>query len=74
MKQTPINFKYLKNKCLYCYKTINSKDLNTSAGKEGYHPRCSKKFYGKPTPPLLDFTEDEILQLAEKIIDQKSLS
>lgn len=65
----------MKNKCLYCYKTINPTDLDTSAGREGYHPKCSKKFYGKPTPPLLDFTEDQIVQLAEHIIkSQKTVT
>jgi len=65
----------MENKCLYCYKTINSTDLTTSAGKQGYHLKCSKKFYGKPTPPLLDFTEDQILQLAERVIkSQKTIT
>ncbi len=58
----------MKNKCLYCYNTINSTDLTTSAGEKGYHPKCSKKFFGKTTPPLLDFTEDQLVQLAEHII------
>ncbi|SMG47172.1 serine/threonine-protein kinase HipA [Marivirga sericea] len=61
----------MKNKCLYCYKTIDSADLNTAAGQKGYHPKCSKKIYGKPTPPLLDFTEDQLLQLAEQVIKSK---
>lgn len=65
----------MKNKCLYCYKTINFTDLDTSAGQEGYHPKCSKKFFGKPTPPLLGFTEDQILQLAEQVIkSQKTVT
>lgn len=65
----------MKNKCLYCYKTINPADLNTSAGQNGYHPKCSKKFYGKTTPPLLDFTEDQILHLAEQVIkSQKTVT
>lgn len=65
----------MKNQCLYCYKTINPTDLDTSTGREGYHPKCSKKFYGKPTPPLLDFTEDQIVQLAEHIIkSQKTVT
>jgi len=61
----------MKNKCLYCYKTIGAADLNTAAGQIGYHPKCSKKIYGKPTPPLLDFTEDQLLQLAEQVIKSK---
>ena len=58
----------MKNKCLYCYQEINSTELKTPAGIEGYHPKCSKKFYGNYTPPTLDFTEDQILQLAEQVI------
>lgn len=65
----------MKDKCLYCYKTISTADLNTPAGQEGYHPKCSKMFFGKPTPPLLDFSEDQILQLAEQVIkSQKSVT
>jgi serine/threonine-protein kinase HipA len=65
----------MKNKCLYCYKTINAADLATSAGQESYHPKCSKKFFGKLTPPLLDFTEDQLLQLAEQVIkSQKAVT
>ncbi len=58
----------MENKCLYCYKEINSTELKTQAGIEGYHPICSKKFYGNSTPPILDFTEDQILELAEQVI------
>jgi len=58
----------MENKCLYCYKEINSAELKTPAGAEGYHPKCSKIFYGNSTPPTLGFTEDEILQLAEQIV------
>jgi serine/threonine-protein kinase HipA len=58
----------MENKCLYCYKEINSTELKTPAGKEGYHPKCSKIFYGNSTPPVLGFTEDQILELAEQVI------
>lgn len=58
----------MENKCLYCYKEINSAELKTPAGIEGYHPKCSKLFYGKVTPPALDFTEEQILELAEQVI------
>ena len=65
----------MKNKCLYCYKPINSEDLKTPAGEQGYHPKCSKRFYGKSIPPLLDFTEDQILLLAEQVVkSQKSIT
>ena len=61
----------MENKCLYCYKEINSTELKTPAGIEGYHPKCSKTFYGNSTPPILDFTEDQILELAEQVIKSK---
>jgi len=56
------------NKCLYCYQEINSTELETPAGIEGYHLKCSKRFFGNSTPPILDFTEDQILQLAEQVV------
>ena len=58
----------MENKYLYCYKEINSTELKAPAGIEGYHPKCSKIFYGNSTPPALDFTEDQILELAEQVI------
>lgn len=58
----------MNNKCLYCYKPINSTDSVTSAGRQGYHPKCCRKFFGKPAPPVLDFAEDEIFQLAEQVV------
>jgi len=58
----------MENKCLYCYKEINLTELKTPAGIEGYHSKCSKIFYGNSTPPILDFTEDQILELAEQVI------
>ena len=58
----------MENKCLYCYKEINSIELETPAGIEGYHKKCSKSFFGNVTPPVLDFTETQILQLAEQVI------
>ncbi|MBE0651068.1 MAG: HipA domain-containing protein [Bacteroidales bacterium] len=57
-----------KNNCLYCYKEISTEDLKSDAGKEGFHPACSRKFFGKPIPPELPYTEDEMLKLAEQVI------
>ncbi len=58
----------MENKCLYCYKEINSTELKTPAGIAGYHPKCSKIFYGNSKPLALDFTEDQISELAEQVI------
>ncbi len=41
----------------------------------GFHEKCSKKFFGKITPPELDFDEDQILELAEQVIkSQKTVT
>lgn len=58
----------MENKCLYCYKKITSIELETPAGIAGYHPTCSKRFFGNATPPSLDFTEDQIEELGEQVI------
>lgn len=65
----------MENKCLYCYTEISAQELTTAAGVKGYHPKCSKKFFGKSNPPELDFTEDQILSLAEKVVkSQKTVT
>lgn len=70
-----IHKKKMENKCLYCYKEIDTDELTTEAGSKGYHMKCSKKFFGKINPPNLNFTEDQILELAEQVIkSQKSVT
>jgi len=65
----------MENKCLYCYKEINTTDLQTPAGNKNYHPSCSKKLYGDVTPPEIDFTQEQLLSLAEKVIkSQKTVT
>jgi serine/threonine-protein kinase HipA len=65
----------MKNKCLFCYQTIDSVELTTQSGSKGFHVKCSKKFFGKSNPPELSFTEDQILELAEQVIkSQKTVT
>lgn len=65
----------LKNSCLYCYKEIDEKALKTKAGNKGYHEKCSQKFFGRKIPPELDFTEAQVLEMAEQIIkSQKTVT
>lgn len=47
--------------CLYCYKKLET-------GLIDYHPACSRKIFGKPEPPVLPYTEDQMLQLGELVI------
>lgn len=65
----------MENKCLFCYREINSTELLTPSGEKGFHERCSKKFFGKPVPPEVDFTEDQIPELAAQVIkSQKTVT
>jgi serine/threonine-protein kinase HipA len=52
-------------KCLFCYDEL---------GEETYefHPGCSRKIFGTSIPPELPYSEDNMLQLAEKIIKSQS--
>lgn len=52
-------------RCLYCYKLIE----NSSSD---FHSKCSKKFFGTEIPPILPYAEENILELAEKIIKSHS--
>ncbi len=48
-------------RCLYCYKELSESDID-------YHPKCSKSFYGKLSPPKLEFTDDDIIKMAEQVL------
>lgn len=49
------------NKCLYCYKQL-------LAEEQDFHAGCSKKIFGRPTPPELDYSESEMENLAKEIV------
>lgn len=51
----------MAKKCLYCY---NELELESS----DYHTKCSKKIFGMPTPPIIDFDESDISKMAEQLI------
>lgn len=48
-------------RCLYCYKKLEP-------GQIDFHPACSRKMFGKPQPPGLPYTEEQMLELGEKVI------
>jgi len=47
--------------CFYCYKKLEN-------GQVDFHPACSRKIFGKPEPPVLPYTEDQMLELGEQVI------
>ena len=58
------------NKCLCCYEPLQLKEEI----ERGFHKTCSKKIFGKPTPPLLDYSNDKIKDIAiESVIRQKTI-
>lgn len=48
-------------KCYGCYQAL-------SATEPLYHARCSRKLFGTPVPPMLPFTEKDIVGLAEQSV------
>ena len=55
-------------KCLYCYKPL-------ADGEKDFHPACARKFFGEPQAPGLDYTTEQLDELAAKAIqDQTSLT
>lgn len=49
------------SRCLYCYQSL-AKD------EKDFHPTCSKKIFGQPTPPELPYTDAEMEELATQVI------
>ena len=52
-------------RCLYCYNDLGEE-------KYEFHPSCSRKIFGTPIPPDLPYSDDDMLQLAEKVIKSQS--
>jgi serine/threonine-protein kinase HipA len=52
-------------RCLYCYDDLGEE-------KSEFHKACSRKIFGTPSPPELPYSEDQMMQLAEKVIKSQS--
>ena len=48
-------------RCVYCYKELQEAQVD-------FHPTCSRKMFGSPVPPVLPYTEEQMLQLGEQVI------
>lgn len=51
----------MSNKCLYCYQELKS--------EQDFHPHCSQKIFGTSHPPILDYTLQEMEELAKQVIE-----
>lgn len=52
-------------KCLYCYKPL-------AAGEKDFHPACARKFFGEPKAPSLDYTTEQLDELASAVIQEQT--
>lgn len=52
-------------RCLYCYDDLGEE-------KSEYHKPCSRKIFGTLTSPELPYSEDQMMQLAEKVVKSQS--
>ena len=51
----------MSKKCLFCYNELNS--------EEDFHSACSLKFFGTNVAPKLNYTIDEMEELAQNIVE-----
>ncbi len=52
-------------RCLYCYDRLADESID-------FHAGCCKKIFGTTEPPIIPYSEDQMLQLAEQIIKSQS--
>ena len=51
-------------KCLYCYNKITDEEQI----KQEFHQNCSLKFFGKKIPPKIEYSQSDMLELAENMV------
>lgn len=52
----------MKNKCLYCYKA-------TEKGHD-FHEDCSLQFFGSKTPPKIEYSLNQMDELAKHVLER----
>ncbi len=48
-------------RCLFCYQPLEG-------GETGFHAPCSRKFFGEAVPPELPYTEEQMQELALRVV------
>lgn len=56
-----------KHICLYCYEQLHT-PLEI---KQEFHTACSRKFFNKPIPPILNYSSEDISKLAKESVSNK---
>ena len=52
----------MENRCLYCYKPVK--------GKNDFHVKCSMEFFGTATPPEIEYSLDQMDELAKNVVER----
>jgi serine/threonine-protein kinase HipA len=52
----------MKNKCLYCYQSVD--------GESDFHQKCCMKFFGTPIPPTIPYSLDQMAVLAKDVVER----
>lgn len=52
----------MNNKCLYCYKELS--------GEKDFHEKCSRIFFGTRNAPVMDYTLDQMSELAKQVVER----
>ncbi|MDT0608041.1 HipA domain-containing protein [Croceitalea rosinachiae] len=52
----------MKNKCLYCYEDLGA--------KQDFHESCSLDFFGTKEPPKLEYSLEQMSELAKNIVER----
>ncbi len=52
----------MDNRCLYCYEPVEK--------GHDYHEKCSLKFFGTPTPPAIEYSLDQMDELAKNVVER----
>jgi len=56
--------KKMSKKCLYCYEPIDKADTGD------FHEPCSLKFFGSRTPPLFNYSLNQMTELAKNVVER----
>ena len=52
----------MKNRCLYCYEPVE--------GESDFHEKCSMEFFGTPNPPKIDYSLNQMDELAKNVVER----
>ncbi len=52
----------MKNNCLYCYEPVGI--------GYNFHEKCSLEFFGTPTPPVIEYSLDQMDELAKNVVER----